>query len=207
KINLTIEDRKIRTTELDWIIINNVSGTKTSILQKEYQNFQETHQNDSDWLKKHYKKVDEIVSNNPKNQYSGELVGNLISSDTLTDIKELQKIYKKLDLESQDPIMKINLKGLLYPEDTIKIGKSVMDFELSNTTGKKIKISDMKGSIVLIDFWASWCVPCRKEFPKIKKINEEFESKNFKILGVSLDENKNSWLKIIKEDNLLWENV
>ncbi len=70
-----------------------------------------------------------------------------------------------------------------------------------------ISLSSFKGKYVLIDFWASWCGPCRATNPELKKIYSEFKDKNFDILGVSLDFNKDNWIKAINQDGLPWFHV
>ncbi len=87
------------------------------------------------------------------------------------------------------------------------VGGTAFDFQQNDPNGKPVKLSDFKGKYVLIDFWASWCVPCRKENPHVVAAYEKYKGKNFEILGVSLDADKASWLKAIKDDGLTWTNV
>ncbi|SDK65434.1 Peroxiredoxin [Pedobacter sp. ok626] len=81
------------------------------------------------------------------------------------------------------------------------------DFTLNDTEGKPISLASYRGGYVLVDFWASWCVPCRAENPNVLAAYEKFKDKNFKILGISLDEKKDLWLKAIAEDKLPWKQV
>ena len=89
----------------------------------------------------------------------------------------------------------------------VSVGQMAPEFELNNTEGKLVKLSDFKGKYVLLDFWASWCAPCREENPNIVKQYETFKDKGFTVLGVSLDEEKSDWLKAIKGDRLNWSHV
>ncbi len=90
---------------------------------------------------------------------------------------------------------------------SLKLGDQFADFEQANQSGQKIKLSNIKGKYILLDFWASWCGPCREENPALVKTYQRFKGKGFEILGVSLDDNKANWLKAVKDDGLIWENV
>lgn len=89
----------------------------------------------------------------------------------------------------------------------ISVGQKAPDFESSSVTGAPVKLSDFKGKYVLLDFWASWCGPCRQENPNIVKQYQAFKNKNFTILSVSLDDTRDKWLKAIKDDKLDWNHV
>jgi thiol-disulfide isomerase/thioredoxin len=86
------------------------------------------------------------------------------------------------------------------------IGASAPDISLTDSDGKIRKLSSLKGKVVLIDFWASWCGPCRKENPNVVSIYGKYHDKGFEIYSVSLDKERNSWLAAIAKDNLTWPN-
>ena len=88
-----------------------------------------------------------------------------------------------------------------------KIGEQFADFEMADQNGKYQKLSNITGKTVLLEFWSSWCGPCRKENPNLVKTYEKFEPKGFEIFAVSLDENKDSWVEAIKKDSLNWKHV
>ncbi|GAB3424650.1 redoxin domain-containing protein [Niabella aquatica] len=87
------------------------------------------------------------------------------------------------------------------------VGRPAPEFTMPDANGRPLALSSFKGKYVLVDFWASWCKPCRMENPNIVAAYNRFKDKNFTILGVSLDEKKESWLKAIKDDNLTWPQV
>ncbi len=87
------------------------------------------------------------------------------------------------------------------------VGGMAPDFSMADTEGKPFSLSQLKGKYVLVDFWASWCGPCRAENPNVVATYNKYKDKNFTVLGVSLDDNKDKWLQAIKADNLTWKHV
>ena len=88
-----------------------------------------------------------------------------------------------------------------------QIGTMLPDFTQNDVNGKPFTLSSLKGKYVLVDFWASWCGPCRAENPNVVKAFNKYKSKNFTVLGVSLDQDKAKWLEAIKKDGLAWSHV
>ena len=89
----------------------------------------------------------------------------------------------------------------------IAVGQTAPDFTLPDVDGKPFALSSLRGKYVLIDFWASWCGPCREENPNVVANYHQFKDKNFTILGVSLDKDRGAWLKAIKDDGLAWKQI
>jgi peroxiredoxin len=87
------------------------------------------------------------------------------------------------------------------------VGKPAPEIIMPDPGGKEIKLSSLKGKYVLVDFWASWCRPCREENPNVVAVYQKFRNKNFTILGVSLDKNKTAWQKAIMNDGLSWQHI
>lgn len=115
---------------------------------------------------------------------------------------------------SLSPAVRNSPDGKKYGETlealkAVSIGATAPDFSLNTPEGKPVALSSYRGKYVLVDFWASWCGPCRQENPNVTKVYNEYKAKNFDILGVSLDNEKarDKWLKAIQDDQLAWTQV
>jgi peroxiredoxin len=87
---------------------------------------------------------------------------------------------------------------------TVQVGQPAPSFTINTIDGKKVSLADFKGKYVLLDFWASWCQPCRQENPNVVKAYNSYKDKNFTILGISLDKDQGAWKQAVQADNLTW---
>lgn len=100
----------------------------------------------------------------------------------------------------------VKIKEATEKQKKTAVGEQYLDFEMLTPDGKPIKLSDYvgKGKVVLVDFWASWCGPCRREMPTLVEAYAKYKGKNFEIVGVSLDQDGASWKEAIKKLNMTW---
>lgn len=89
----------------------------------------------------------------------------------------------------------------------VKVGQAAPEISLPNTAGTTTNLSSYKGKVVLIDFWASWCAPCRRSNPGVVKLYNKYKGKGFEVFGVSIDSKKNAWLKAIQQDGINYTQV
>jgi peroxiredoxin len=125
------------------------------------------------------------------------------------DPDKLQPLFELLSPQVRETLDGKEFMNMLTTIRLVKIGTVAPDFIEKDVTGKPVGLSQFRGKYVLLDFWASWCGPCREDNPTLVKLYNRFKNKNFIIVGVSLDkpEGKAAWLKAIRDDQLAWPQV
>ncbi len=131
---------------------------------------------------------------------------NLVSPDQVKPA--LNAIAKRFPKSKKIAKLSGDVNNQTEPKQTEDlVGKEAPLFEMPDVNGRTISLASLRGKYVLVDFWASWCKPCRMENPNVVAAYRQFKDKNFTVLGVSLDKNKEAWVNAIKEDGLAWTHV
>lgn len=139
--------------------------------------------------------------------------GSVVAADKFRNIsrtmelKERKEFVNKFTGEAAKCPSVIKIKERITIIENVQIGKKAPNFTLPTPDGKTLSLSSFKGKMLIVDFWASWCGPCRAENPNMVKIYNEFHEKGLEILSVSLDDNKESWIAAIEKDGLIWNHV
>lgn len=148
----------------------------------------------------------DFVKNNPKTFISVLLLENFLMSQSMTP-EEVRGYYEKFDKDLLETKSAKNIKKSLDAFIAIAIGKPAPDFSAPSPDGKTISLKESLGKVTIIDFWASWCGPCRIENPNVVALYNEYHDKGLNIIGVSLDKDGAKWKEAIEKDDLTWNHV
>ncbi|TDH29039.1 AhpC/TSA family protein [Segetibacter sp. 3557_3] len=148
-----------------------------------------------------------FLNENPASPIAVSLISRLAGIDI--DADKIQPLFDKLPATTKALPSAKELQNRIEIARKTGIGRMAMDFTQNDTLGKPVSLSSMRGKVLLVDFWASWCGPCRRENPNVVKAFNDYKDKGFHVLGVSLDQPgaKDKWINAIHEDNLTWTHV
>lgn len=206
QIEVSNEIRTMKGKEINFIKIDTIIGSATEVMRYDYETFVNANQNDSDWNLKLFSRLDSIISSNPRNDFCYNEFLSQIKKGSLNS-NQINNLFKKLDTSALSIVQLEAIHQGINPDQILKVGKQLYDFELPSVDRVNITTTDFRGKLLLIEFWASWCKPCRKANPALLEVYKEFKDSNFEILGVSLEKDIEKWNKAILKDGLIWENV
>ncbi|MCD4737270.1 MAG: AhpC/TSA family protein [Bacteroidales bacterium] len=159
-----------------------------------------------------YDKTDEglrtfILNKTNQNNTSVVPVYFVLRNAYYYDENDLEPVVTGVDASITGSVYVTKLKDRVETLKRVAIGQPAIDFTMNDPEGNPVKLSSLYGNYLLIDFWASWCGPCRRENPNLVSAYNKYNKKGFEIFGVSFDKDKDKWLEAIADDNLIWNHV
>ena len=179
------------------VINSSPFGQKRDSMMKVYDNILGQIQNN----------IDLFIKNHPASYVSPFIL--FVTNQFYDDPVLLESRFNRIDSVIKSSQIGVSLSQYIAYNKVGAVGTYAIDFSQPDTSGKIVSLNSFKGKYVLVDFWASWCGPCRRENPYVVANYNKFKDKNFTVLGVSLDKNgqKDKWLQAIHQDSLTWTHV
>ncbi len=153
--------------------------------------------------------INEVMQAYILNEMSNSVAAYAAYPDWESDaeMKLMQQVVKNVEKERPGLALTQDIQAKITRMARFAIGAEAPNIEEVNPEGEKVSLASLRGQYVLIDFWASWCGPCRQENPNVVRTFEKYKDKGFTVFGVSLDNNKEKWIKAIADDELNWPQV
>ena len=147
----------------------------------------------------------QFAKDNPHSFFA--VVALMESAGSKMNVAQVEPIYNSIDEKWRVTGLGKDMAKRIQAAKAVNVGDAAPEFTLNDASGKPVSLASLKGKVVLIDFWASWCEPCRAESPNLKTQYKLYKDKGFEIISVSLDTDRKSWLKAIADDGLTWLQV
>ena len=150
----------------------------------------------------------QFIQSNPRSYLSADML-NFFNKNTVISLDSLKSLYNNFELIIQNSSSGKEIKKDIAKKQNNRIGAAAPDFRATDINNQLVTLSQFKGkNIVLMDFWASWCIPCRESFSHLKEVYKKYHSKGIEIIGVSIDFNRSAWISSIHSDSTnSWHHV
>lgn len=148
----------------------------------------------------------ELVKNNPGSVVAVMALSDMMNTRSLSS-SETREMFNNLEPEIRNSMIGQQISSYLEKTSATEIGAKAPNFSGPTPDGGELALKEALGKITLVDFWASWCKPCRIENPNIVRVYNKYHDKGLNIIGVSLDKSKDKWLEAIEADGLTWQHI
>ncbi len=216
--NAELENSAINTEWKNYKKVEAASRVELNNVIGEFRNISKEEQADTAFSRRRKLKLEQAnhsldsimgdyVYQNPDNYFSFAALDQI--AGPYMEAEKIESLFGKLSPRLQHSLKGKDLYAAITLALTTSIGKLAPDFSHKDIFNKEVSLSQYRGKYVLLDFWASWCAPCRAENPNVVKAYNQYKSKNFTVLGLSVDRevDRDKWLKAVEEDNLPWAQI
>ena len=181
--------------------LNNAKDTDRELLRSK-----------ADSVSEMYKKwqwtyLNDFIAKNPSSVFGPYLFNNYYQFESAMPFPEVEKVLGKFESDAKTSVYYTSAKTALENKKRVSPGQQAPDFTLLQRDSTKLALSSFKGKYVMIDFWASWCKPCREAIPHWKTVYQKYNSRGFEILGVSNDSNWKEWIRAMDKEQMPWSQV
>ncbi|WP_295120014.1 TlpA disulfide reductase family protein [uncultured Chitinophaga sp.] len=218
-VNFYLEAGTITITSADYASRAKVAGTPTNVAQQQYQDMlvpiaakrdsaQQVYNDFSTLMaEEKMKQVRAYIAKYPESPILYTVMSEYMGRQPSLELQD--SMYNALPAISKKSVGGKELEAKIRALKSVTVGSMAPDFTQKDTAGLPVSLKSFRGKYVLVDFWASWCVPCRAENPHVVEAYHKYKDKNFTVLGVSLDREKDGdlWIKAIHDDKLEWTQV
>lgn len=211
EIHANIYNRNNEGEEITFLNLDSISGSKSQVRKAamDLKISQVEQISDISSQKKYlYSTLLEFISSNPKLSLSGDYLGSYSNYFyNLLEAKQIELLYKKLNHKYQNDNDLAAINSVILRKKLLSKGKKLSNIVLPDQNGKLVEFNTLPSKLILIEFWASWCAPCRQTVPELLNVYKKYKDRGFEIYGISIDENTEAWQKAIAKDQSNWVHV
>ncbi len=187
--------------------ITSIKGSHSQTLIDQYRTFCNSNREQENFYTLRFNELKRMFSANPSSPVMGWILGDLATNSPVYSFSEFNELYALLDTTAMQANDLRMIKTGFRTMVRYAVGERFSTFQLANQRDETVNSESFNGKLVLIDFWASWCAPCRAKHPDLVKLQKKYQGKNFAFVSISVDKDKSAWLKAIIKDGLIWENL